>query len=89
MPGSKYKMSREGEKTASHVNFKYFESKASEIDLSKKVEAERKKMLSVPVTQLEYQESDEYQGTGDCLGEDEHPEPFYLRVRAGLRKHDR
>jgi deoxyhypusine synthase len=46
-------MSREGEKTASHVSFKYFESKANEIDLSKKVEAERKKMLSVPVTQLD------------------------------------
>ena len=48
-------MSREGEKTApsSRVNFKYFESKANEIDLSKKVEAERKKLLSVPVMQLD------------------------------------
>ena len=48
-------MSREGEKTAtsSRVSFKYFESKANEIDLSKKVEAERKKLLSVPVMQLD------------------------------------
>jgi deoxyhypusine synthase len=35
------------------VKFKYFESKANDIDLSKKVEAERKKLLSVPVTQLD------------------------------------
>lgn len=39
------------------MSFKYFESKASEIDLSRKVEAERKKMLSVPVTQLDLQKA--------------------------------
>jgi len=45
-------MSREG-KSSSKVKFKYFESKAAEIDLSKKVEAERKELLSVPVNQLD------------------------------------
>lgn len=43
-------MSRE---SSTRVKFKYFESKADEINLSKKVEAERKKMLSVPVNQLD------------------------------------
>ncbi len=47
-------MSRE---TASKVKFKYFESKASQIDLSKKVEAERRKLLSVPVAQLDLQKA--------------------------------
>jgi len=46
-------MSPEAEKTSAHVSFKYFESKASKIDLSKKVEAERRKLLSTPVTQLD------------------------------------
>jgi deoxyhypusine synthase len=45
-------LSKEAEKS-SKVNFKYFESKANEIDLSKKVEAERKELLSVPVNQLD------------------------------------
>ncbi|MGA2874939.1 MAG: deoxyhypusine synthase family protein [Nitrososphaerales archaeon] len=35
------------------VNFKYFESKASEIKLSKKIQAERKELLSIPVNQLD------------------------------------
>jgi deoxyhypusine synthase len=38
---------------SSSVNFKYFESKASEIKLSKKVQAEREELLSVPVNQLD------------------------------------
>lgn len=46
-------MSREKEKSSSKVSFKYFESKANEIDLSKKVEAERKELLSIPVNQLD------------------------------------
>lgn len=53
-------MSKEASKkdsSDSKVSFKYFESKASEIDLSRKVEAERKKMLSVPVTQLDLQKA--------------------------------
>jgi deoxyhypusine synthase len=37
----------------SEVNFKYFESKASEIKLSKKVQAERAGLLSTPVVQLD------------------------------------
>ncbi len=44
-------MSRE--EKSSRVNFKYFESKASEIDLSEEVEAERKEVLSTPVNQLD------------------------------------
>jgi deoxyhypusine synthase len=35
------------------VKFKYFESKAEEIKLSKKVQAERAELLSVPVNQLD------------------------------------
>ena len=35
------------------VNFKYFESKANEINLSKKVRAERSALLSKPVVQLD------------------------------------
>lgn len=46
-------MSREKEKSSSKVSFRYFESKANEIDLSKKVEAERKELLSIPVNQLD------------------------------------
>jgi len=44
-------MSRE--EKSSRVKFKYFESKASEINLSKEVEAERKELLSIPVNQLD------------------------------------
>ncbi|MDG6907294.1 MAG: deoxyhypusine synthase family protein, partial [Nitrososphaerota archaeon] len=36
-----------------NVNFKYFESKANEIKLSKKVQSERKELLSIPVSQLD------------------------------------
>lgn len=46
-------MSKGEEKKSSKVSFKYFESKANQIDLSKKVEAERKELLSVPVGQLD------------------------------------
>jgi deoxyhypusine synthase len=38
---------------SSDVNFKYFESKASEIKLSKKVQGQRAELLSVPVNQLD------------------------------------
>jgi deoxyhypusine synthase len=44
-------MSRE--EKSSRVNFKYFDSKASEIDLSEEVVAERKELLSTPVNQLD------------------------------------
>ncbi len=40
----------------SQVSFKYFKSKASEIKLSKKVQAERNELLSVPVNQLDLSE---------------------------------
>lgn len=46
-------MSKGEEKKSNKVSFKYFESKANQIDLSKKVEAERKELLSVPVGQLD------------------------------------
>ncbi|MDA4129824.1 MAG: deoxyhypusine synthase family protein [Thaumarchaeota archaeon] len=43
---------RQGEKEP-QVKFKYFESKAEEIKLSKKVQAERAELLSIPVNQLD------------------------------------
>jgi deoxyhypusine synthase len=39
--------------TKPEVNFKYFESKANEIKISKRVQTERSKYLSVPVDQLD------------------------------------
>jgi deoxyhypusine synthase len=41
----------------SKVDFKYFESKAEKIDLSPKVEEERRRLLSVPVSQLDLQKA--------------------------------
>lgn len=40
------------------VNFKYFESKSSEIKLSKKVRQERNELLSVPINQLDLSKAD-------------------------------
>ncbi|MFI5421629.1 MAG: deoxyhypusine synthase family protein, partial [Nitrososphaerales archaeon] len=44
---------KKGENKASQVKFKYFESKAEEIDLSPKTKKERAELLSIPVNQLD------------------------------------
>jgi deoxyhypusine synthase len=44
---------KKSEKKSSQVKFKYFESKAEEIDLSPKTKKERAELLSTPVNQLD------------------------------------
>ena len=56
------------------VDFKYFESKAEEIELSKEKIAQRKEFLQTPVKHSTSSEALSIRGSCKRLGKDEYPE---------------